>query len=77
MNTPAALPPLREDLQLLDGPVDLDGAPSWSIFDPVRSSYFRISWAAFQMLSRWQTGDPQVLLSRVRRETTCKPSEAS
>ncbi|MFN4173805.1 MAG: efflux RND transporter periplasmic adaptor subunit, partial [Parachlamydiaceae bacterium] len=36
---------LRQDLQLSPGPSDPDGSPTYNIYDPVRASYFKISWA--------------------------------
>ena len=48
-----ALPPLREDLQLIPGASTSDGSPTWVIVDPVRGKYFQIGWAAHQILSRW------------------------
>ena len=47
------LPPLREDLRLIDGASAADGSPTWVIVDPVRGKYFQIGWAAYQILSRW------------------------
>ncbi len=66
-----ALPALREDLKLLRGPAALDGSPTWNIFDPVRNKYFRIGWSAFQLLSRWHSGNSKAILNRVRNETVC------
>ena len=39
------LPVLRQDLQLSPGPSDPDGSPTYNIYDPIRASYFKISWA--------------------------------
>ncbi|NKB36758.1 MAG: biotin/lipoyl-binding protein [Gammaproteobacteria bacterium] len=69
------LPLLREDLQLLKGPADLDGSPTWNIYDPVCNSYFRIGWAAFQILSRWNVGTLNGVLDKVSNETTAKIDE--
>jgi len=73
MNDPQndiALPVLRHDLQLHEGPVALDGSPSWVILDPLRNKYFSIGWTAFQLLSRWHVGKASVLLERISEETT-------
>ena len=69
----AALPPLREDIRLLPGPETNHGAPTWAIFDPVRNRYFRISWIAFELLSRWHVGSANQLLDKVHQETTSDP----
>ena len=64
------LPPLRDDLSLLKGPVQADGSPTWSIFDPVRHRYFRVGWPAFQLLSRWSAGNRETLVEQVCAQTT-------
>lgn len=64
-----ALPVLRNDLQLIEGPVALDGSPSWIIVDPIRNKYFSIGWMAFQLLSRWSVGKASLLIERIRRES--------
>ncbi|MBI3446413.1 MAG: peptidase M50 [Magnetospirillum sp.] len=64
-----ALPPLRDELSLHQGPAGLDGAPTWTIRDPVRNKYFRIGWAAFEALSRWG-GTPEAVAEAVNAETT-------
>jgi putative peptide zinc metalloprotease protein len=38
------LPLFRQDLELYQGPDDPDGSPSFNIFDPVKSQYYKISW---------------------------------
>jgi putative peptide zinc metalloprotease protein len=73
MNDPQndiALPVLRHDLQLHEGPVALDGSPSWIILDPLRNKYFSIGWTAFQLLSRWHVGKASILLEKISEETT-------
>jgi len=63
------LPSLRDELSLHPGPAGLDGAPTWTIRDPVRNRYFRIGWAAFEALSRWG-GTAEQVAEAVRAETT-------
>lgn len=63
------LPVLRNDLQLIEGPVALDGSPSWIIVDPVRNKYFSIGWLAFQLLSRWTIGKASLLIDKLKRES--------
>ena len=36
------LPALRTDLQVKPGIRELDGAKTWTIFDPIRHLYFQI-----------------------------------
>ncbi|MGB0734180.1 MAG: hypothetical protein ACPGPF_10450, partial [Pontibacterium sp.] len=64
-----ALPPLREDLDLLEGPVSRYGEPTWTIVDPVRNRYFRIKRAAFDLLSYWHIGDSKGVLETVYANT--------
>jgi putative peptide zinc metalloprotease protein len=63
------LPVLRNDLQLIEGPVALDGSPSWIIVDPVRNKFFSIGWLAFQLLSRWTVGEASLLIERIKNES--------
>lgn len=72
---PFPLPPLRDDLTLLPASPDKNGAPAWSIHDPVRGCYFRIGHAAFEMLSRWDRGMSDRLVASVRAETVLDPDE--
>lgn len=74
------LPFLRDDLQLLPGPLAESGAPSWSLHDRVRNTFFRLGWLEFELLVRWSTAkNGQVtaaeLAARVNRETTIATGE--
>ncbi len=70
MMASATWPQLREELALYPGSPDRDGAPAWSLHDPVRNLYFRIDWTTFEILSRWQLGDPTSIAAAMNRETT-------
>ncbi len=65
----AQLPPLRQDLTLHPGPADDDGAPTWTIHDPVNNRFFRIHLRAFELLSRWRSEAADGFLRRVQRES--------
>lgn len=65
----AALPSLRDDLALLPGPRERDGAPSWTIHDPARNRYFRIGREVFEILSRWRETDAATLAREVATQT--------
>lgn len=69
VNTPA-LPELRQDLALHPGPDALDGTPTWTLHDPANNRFFRLSWPAFELLSRWTLGTVDAVLAAVNRETT-------
>ena len=66
---PVPLPALREDLRLEDASANRDGSPSWMIHDPARNRFFRIGWLEFELLARWDAGNADALVSRVRAET--------
>lgn len=61
---------LRDELRLYRGPRARNGAPTWSLHDPVRNQFFRIDWATFEVLSRHGLGDPARIAERIRAETT-------
>ena len=64
----ATLPPLREDLRLHDAQPDKDGAPAWSIQDPVTNRFFRIGWVEFECLLRWP-GHPAQIAEDIANST--------
>ena len=64
-----ALPSLRDDLALLPGPPGQDGAPTWTLHDPLSNRFFRLSWPAFEVLSRWHLGSPTDVARSVSAET--------
>ena len=70
---PVPLPALREDLRLDSASANRDGSPSWMIHDPARNRFFRIGWLEFELLARWDAGDVDTLVSRVRAETPLEP----
>jgi putative peptide zinc metalloprotease protein len=65
-----AFPPLREELDLLDGPVLADGQPSWTLHDPVRNLFFRVDWLTFEVLQRWSLGEAQTIADDIASTTT-------
>lgn len=64
------LPPLREELSLLPGPVLADGQPSWTLHDPIRGQFFRLDWSTFEILRRWQLRDPDLIARAIAASTT-------
>jgi putative peptide zinc metalloprotease protein len=66
---PRPLPRLRQELDLLPAPRERNGAPAWTLYDPVRSQFFRIGWLEFELLARWSNGSPAELAERTQRET--------
>jgi len=53
---PSILPPLRKDLELVDGPPDIDGEKTYLIKDIVRNLFITISHDTFLVLSVWEPG---------------------
>lgn len=63
---------MRDELSLHAGPAAHDGSPSWTLHDPMRSQFFRLSWPAFEVLSRWHLQSPEAIAQAVALETTLK-----
>lgn len=70
------LPALRPDLQLSPAAPGLDGAPQWTLADPLRGSYFKLGAAAVRLLRHWLLGDPQRVLAAANAEPGVPLNEA-
>lgn len=57
------LPPLRQELRLRPGPPQVNGAPSWTLFDPLRHLFYQIGKVEFRILSLWSQGDTGAIQS--------------
>ena len=68
------LPRLREELDLLPGPSQPDGQPSWTLHDPVRNQFFRIDWPTLEILQRWDMDDPEQIAVDISAHTTLATS---
>jgi len=69
MSDSVALPALRQNLQLLPGSPDEDGAPRWLLFDVVRNRYYTISRITLDMIRHWVAGiDLEAYLDRLARQ---------
>lgn len=51
-----ALPALRQELRIEPGAPLISGAPSWTLFDPVRHAFFQLGQIEYRILSRWANG---------------------
>ncbi len=60
----AVLPPLRDDLRLYEAPPDVNGWPTWTLYDPVRGRYFRLGQVAFRLLAQWRLGEAARVLEQ-------------
>ncbi|MDP3516673.1 MAG: HlyD family efflux transporter periplasmic adaptor subunit [Pseudohongiella sp.] len=65
----AALPPLRDELNVFPGAPTLDGAPSWVLQDPVSHKFFRIGWREHEILARWHLGKSDVILKDIKEHS--------
>ncbi len=63
------LPPIREELTIMQAAANEDGSPAWLILDPVRNRFFRIGWLEFEMLLQWHDSDANALIRKVNQST--------
>jgi putative peptide zinc metalloprotease protein len=52
----SGLPPLRQEIRIDRGAALVNGAPSWTLFDPVRHSFYQLGRIEFQIFSHWAQG---------------------
>jgi putative peptide zinc metalloprotease protein len=64
------LPLIRGDLEIYEGPKDLDFMPSWTIHDPLRHRYFKIGYLEFKLLAFWKEGNAEKISQKIEKETT-------
>ncbi|WP_196758009.1 efflux RND transporter periplasmic adaptor subunit [Stutzerimonas stutzeri] len=70
------LPALRSDLQLSPAQPAFDGAPQWTLADPLRGRYFKLGAAAVRLLRHWALGDPNRVLAAANAEPGLPLGEA-
>jgi putative peptide zinc metalloprotease protein len=51
-----ALPPLRQELRIERGAPLTTGAPSWTLFDPVRQAFYQLGKVEFRIFALWRDG---------------------
>jgi len=70
------LPLLRPDLLWFPGPGESDGAPTFTVHDPVRATYHKIGWMEREILMRLRTAKSlQALMAELRGQTTLRLAE--
>lgn len=74
VDTAPGLPPLREEVHCLPGPLQFDGSPSWTLHDPANNRFFRIGWAEHEILLRWALAEPNLIAEKIVEETTLQVS---
>lgn len=62
------LPPLRPDLQLSSATPAADGAPQWTLADPLRGRYFKLGADAIRLLRHWALGETVQVLAAANAE---------
>jgi len=75
--SPASPPPwprLRQELAIRPGPVSGQGAPTYTLHDPVAHRFFRLGWQEMEIISRWALADPAAIAADIAARTTLEPS---
>ncbi|MBF9002882.1 HlyD family efflux transporter periplasmic adaptor subunit [Vibrio nitrifigilis] len=67
------LPVLRQELRLHPAPAASNGAPQWTLEDPIRNQFFQLGWLEAEMIAHW-VESPTALLDKIRAGTTLKPN---
>ncbi|MEY4909250.1 MAG: hypothetical protein RL260_2968 [Pseudomonadota bacterium] len=65
--TATALPRLRDDLRIEPAAPLLDGAPCWTLTDPLAQRYFQLGAREVQLLSHWTRGTHEALAGVLQR----------
>ena len=63
-----SLPPLREELELFQAEPDAKGDQFWTIYDPVRNQYFKISHQSLLLMRYWSAGSAEQLLKKLQQK---------
>ena len=71
---PAPFPSLRQELELLPGPHNADGSPSWMLHDPSANRFFRLGWMEFEILNRWQLGSADAIVGAFNESSVLVPT---
>lgn len=70
------IPKLRQDILLMEGPAEHDGAPTWTLYDPAAHKYYKIGWLEFECLVRFdKCATAKQLLAKIAAETPLKIDE--
>jgi putative peptide zinc metalloprotease protein len=67
------LPALRQELRIERGAALVNGAPGWTLFDPVRHLFFQLGEIEFAIFSNWANGR----IDRVAGELAAKGMDAA
>lgn len=61
------LPPLRQELDLVAGPSNFDGSPTWSLYDPANQRYYRIGQIECEILMAWTQGTAVAVVEKIQQ----------
>lgn len=64
-----SLPALRQELSLLEGE-EHHGAQTWLLYDPLIHKYYGFSSFEFDILSRWNLGTAEAIITAIKQECT-------
>lgn len=68
--------PFRNDLSLYPGPAESDGTPTYTLFDPLKGQYYKISWVQALVMQVFKRGmSVKELLGQVNRRSTLSITE--
>jgi len=63
-----AIPALRQELRIEPGAPLVTGAPSWTLFDPVKHAFFQLGRVEFAIFSAWANGTLDDIRERLAGE---------
>lgn len=63
-----AIPALRQELRIEPGAPLVTGAPSWTLFDPVKHAFFQLGRVEFAIFSAWANGTLDGIRERLAGE---------
>lgn len=66
------LPPLRQELQIIKGPRNSQGACTWTLHDPANNRFFRLGWRECQLLASWCKGLVSDVLNEANQSLASK-----
>jgi putative peptide zinc metalloprotease protein len=65
------VPQFRDDIEVYPGPLEVDGSPSYNVFDPVTAQYYKISWTEATIMRLCRPGmSLGELLQAIDQKTT-------
>jgi putative peptide zinc metalloprotease protein len=62
------IPGLRQELRIEPGAPMVNGAPSWTLFDPVRHAFFQLGKLEVGIFARWASGELSKIGDDLKRE---------